>query len=91
VHFLDTKSRAPDLFDYGAEGPSDRGCVVLAAVASALLNRWLAHKASVVTLRSGDSSRCTVFASTTLSGGQSPLWSCCTATGVSSKTSNPGG
>jgi Protein of unknown function (DUF3072) len=33
-----------DLFHYGSEGPSDRGGVLAAAVASALLNRWLASR-----------------------------------------------
>jgi hypothetical protein len=44
VHFLDTKSWA-DLFHYGSEDLPVAAGVAAAAVASVLLNRWLAQKA----------------------------------------------
>jgi hypothetical protein len=80
VHLLDTNSRAltPSTATQNAL-PIAAG-VVVATVASALLNRWLAQRAE---RRNPPIGRfITVFASTTSNGGQEPLWSCSTATGV---------
>jgi membrane protein YqaA with SNARE-associated domain len=53
--------------------------VVVAAVASALLNWWLAQKAE---RRNPPLGQWKVFASTTWSGEQERRWCCCMVTGV---------
>jgi hypothetical protein len=80
VHFPDTRSRALTSSTMARKALPIAAGVVVASVASALLNRWLAKKAERRTRLSGDSLPWKVFGFTTRSGDQERRWSCCMAT-----------
>ena len=82
MHFPRTRSRALASSNMAGKALPIAAGVVVAGVASALLNRWLAKKAERLTRPSGGSLPWKVFASTTLSEGREFPWSCCMATGA---------